>query len=237
MRVVISQPMYLPWGGLFDQIKKADIFVHYDDVALPQGRSFINRVQLSHLDHFKWLTVPLEKKTRKNCIKDVQIDASKNWIQQHTNALKSTLSKNPHYHDVKALLAPFKNSSLLSLLADLNIAFIENISAYLGLQPSFLRSQDLKTKSRSSQKLLDICKALGATTYLTGHGAKSYLDHNLFEEHGIAVEYMEYEILPPKNHSLFNPFTTILELISHVGPEAGHHLNAKTINWRNFDGQ
>ena len=29
--VVISQPMFLPWIGLFEQVKVADHFVHYDD--------------------------------------------------------------------------------------------------------------------------------------------------------------------------------------------------------------
>ena len=37
--VVISQPMFLPWVGLFEQARHADVWFHYDDVQLPQGRS------------------------------------------------------------------------------------------------------------------------------------------------------------------------------------------------------
>ena len=43
MIVVISQPMFFPWIGMFEQIKAADVFLHYDDVQMPQGRSFISR--------------------------------------------------------------------------------------------------------------------------------------------------------------------------------------------------
>ena len=45
MNLVVSQPMFLPWIGLFEQVRLADRFIHYDDVQLPQGRSFISRVK------------------------------------------------------------------------------------------------------------------------------------------------------------------------------------------------
>ena len=59
--VVISQPMFFPWVGIFEQIRLADIFVHFDDVQLPWGSSFINRVQIKTKDGIKWLTIPIRK--------------------------------------------------------------------------------------------------------------------------------------------------------------------------------
>ena len=44
--LVVSQPMFLPWVGLFEQVRLADVFIHYDDVQLPQGGNFMSRVQL-----------------------------------------------------------------------------------------------------------------------------------------------------------------------------------------------
>jgi WbqC-like protein len=38
--VVILQPQFFPWIGYFEQVHRADIFVHFADVQLPQGRSF-----------------------------------------------------------------------------------------------------------------------------------------------------------------------------------------------------
>ena len=57
--VVVSQPMLFPWVGLFEQIRLADVFVYYDDVAFSKG-SFFNRVQIKTSRGSKWLTVPLE---------------------------------------------------------------------------------------------------------------------------------------------------------------------------------
>ena len=56
-RVVISQPMLFPWVGLFEQIRAADVYVHYDDVQFSKG-SFTNRVQIKTARGPRWLTVP-----------------------------------------------------------------------------------------------------------------------------------------------------------------------------------
>ena len=56
--VVVSQPMLFPWVGLFEQIRLADVFVHYDDVAFSKG-SFFNRVQIKTLEvGSKWFNGP-----------------------------------------------------------------------------------------------------------------------------------------------------------------------------------
>ena len=52
--VVISQPMYFPWIGIFEQIRLADVFVFYDDVQFTRG--FINRVQYKTPQGTGWIT-------------------------------------------------------------------------------------------------------------------------------------------------------------------------------------
>ena len=61
MKAVISQPMYFPWVGMFEQVRLCDIFVYYNDVQFSKG-SFTNRVQIKapNNEGFKWLTVPLK---------------------------------------------------------------------------------------------------------------------------------------------------------------------------------
>ena len=64
--VVVSQSMYFPWRGLLDQIRQADVFVYYDDVQLVRG--FCNRVHVKTLQGYKWITVPLLRKSQKQLI-------------------------------------------------------------------------------------------------------------------------------------------------------------------------
>ena len=72
MNVVISQSMYFPWIGLFEQVRLSDLFIHYDDVQFTRG--FYNRVQIKTRNGIRWLTIPLlDRKTGQN-IDEVKID-------------------------------------------------------------------------------------------------------------------------------------------------------------------
>ena len=78
MKIVISQPMFFPWVGLFEQIRLADIYVHYDDVQFSKG-SFVNRVQIKTNKGTQWLTVPLQNLTLGQEIREVQL-SQKNGV-------------------------------------------------------------------------------------------------------------------------------------------------------------
>ena len=81
--IVISQPMFLPWIGIFEQLNLCDIFVHYDDVQFPQGRSFINSVQIKTKDGIKCLTVPIDRKNSAKNINETLISYTEDWRDHH----------------------------------------------------------------------------------------------------------------------------------------------------------
>jgi hypothetical protein len=232
-KIVILQPQYLPWGGFFDQIRLCDIFVHFDDVQLPQGRHFTNRVQIKTSQGQKWLTVPIVHSSR-GLIKDVQIDESSGWRELHFETFRHNLAKSPYYADVTKLLDniySFKTDKL----SEFNINAIESITQYLGLNRKFLKSSDLLVSGSSSLKLLNIVKLLGGKTYLSGHGAKNYLEYGLFENANIEVEYINYHILPYQQfHGEFTPFVSVIDLIAHNGTNSINLLKGQTVKWRDF---
>ena len=79
---------------------------------------------------------------------------------------------------------------------------------------------------------LDVCRALGATRYVTGHGAASYLDHAAFDAAGIEVRYMDYALKPyPQMHGTFTPYVTILDAIACCGSGARQLMASGTVNW------
>lgn len=120
-------------------------------------------------------------------------------------------------------------------LSDLNIHLTEIISRYLGFSTHFLRSSIWNTTLSSTEKLVQICRQNNSTTYITGHGAKNYLNHELFEKHGINVEYMKYNIVPYKQlYGEFTPYMTILDLIANTGSDAVNYLQSITVPWKEF---
>lgn len=234
--VVVLQPMFMPWVGVFEQIRLSDVFVHYDDVQLPQGRHFTNRVQVKTPDGTSWLTVPLVHASR-GLIRDVRMQSSSGWREQHRQTFRQLLGQSTHFEMASSIIEEVY-AARTDLLADFNINAIETISANMGLQRTFLRSSELDVNGRSSSKLLAIVKELGGDTYITGHGARNYLDHRIFEDAGISVRYMDYRILPyAQRFGAFTPFVSVLDLIANCGEEFGEYCRSETTPWSEFPPQ
>jgi len=232
-KIVISQPMFFPWIGIFEQIRLSDIFVHYDDVQFPHGRSFMSRVQIKTHDGIKWLTISVKRK-KQQLIQEVLIDDATNWKSKHLKTLEHNYRKAPFVDDMIAIVEDVYSQHMYSL-SELNICGIEKIAEYFNLNTTFLISSTLGTTTHSSAKLLDICLLLNANIYITGHGAKNYLDHELFEQNQIQVEYMDYERSPYQQlHGAFDPHVSILDLIANHGRSGIQYIHSKTKPWRDF---
>lgn len=233
--IVISQPMFFPWIGLFEQVFLSDIFVHYDDVQLPQGRSFISRVQVKTPYGVKWLTAPLKKHNTSTLIFNAKLGNDQNWKIKHKNLLRSCYSKALFFDDMMDLVEEVYKPSY-DTVCELNIQAIELISSYLEIQTNFLRSSSLDVSSSSTEKLLNIVKLLNGDKYVTGHGAKNYFNHELFEEENISVEYMNYEKCSyDQLHGEFTPYVSVLDAIANLGKDAKNLIKSTTTYWKDLD--
>lgn len=234
MQLVISQSMYFPWVGLLEQIRLADIFIHYDDVQYARG--FFNRVQIKTANGSKWITVPLRDQHQGQRINEVLIDDRIDWRTQHRDMLKQAYLKAPFREEVLALVDQVFAKEY-ETLADLSRESILSLANYFGLtaKAQFGNSALMGVSGASSQRLHDLCLSVGATVYITGHGARNYLDHELFEKNGIRVEYMKYRMIPyPQLHGEFTPYVTALDLIANCGKERAEVICSEAIYWREF---
>ena len=56
--VAILQPGFLPWLGFFDQMRRADHFVYYDDVQFDK-HGWRNRNRIKTANGVAWVTVQI----------------------------------------------------------------------------------------------------------------------------------------------------------------------------------
>lgn len=234
VKAVISQSMYFPWVGLLEQIRLADIFIHYDDVQYARG--FYNRVQIKTANGSKWLTVPLRDQHQGQRIDEVLIDDRTDWRTQHRDMLKQAYLKAPFREEMLTLVDQVFAKEYVTL-ADLSRESILSLANYFGLTANtqFGNSAQMGVPGASSQRLHNLCLAAGATVYVTGHGARNYLDHELFEKSGIRVEYMKYRMIPyPQLHGEFTPYVTALDLIANCGKERTNVICSESIYWKEF---
>jgi len=231
--IVISQPMYFPWVGMFEQLRLADVYVDYSDVAFSKG-SFTNRVQVKTHSGVQWLTLPLNAVKLGQNIADISIDERQNWRKKHRSTLAQAYARAPFAAEMLAVVDEVLAVES-SALADIANASMRVAHRYFALErpAEYHRSADLGIEGSGTERVLAIVRHFGGTRYVTGHGAKNYLDHAAFDAAGVAVDYMEYEEREyPQMHPPFTPFVTILDLIANVGREGREVIASGTRPWR-----
>lgn len=233
--VVISQSMYFPWAGMLEQVKLCNTFIHYDDVQFSKG-SFSNRVQVKTQSGVSWLTVPLKKHMLGQLINEVEIDYTNDWRKNHISTLKHAYSKANNRVEMLGLVESIF-SHQYNTLAELSKASMMSLIAYFGLdkERDFFDSSELDISGASSQRVIDICLKMKGNRYITGHGAKNYLDHEIFEKVGVEVNYIGYSLAPyPQLHGAFTPYVSALDLVANCGKEGIKNINGKLLPWREF---
>lgn len=227
MNVVILQPSYIPWRGYFDQIRRADLFVFYDDVQYDKN-GWRNRNQIKTHQGKQWLTIPVHTKgvTHGKPIKDVCIDWSKPWAKNHLKALTMAYSKAPHFEEYLPLLEAFYERRD-EFLADFTITTSILLARTLGLTSTrFMSSSELPDlQGQKTDRVIDVLKRIGATHYITGPSAGSYMEPEKFEDAGITFEYMQYSYPEyPQLYPPYDPYVSILDLMFMTGDKAYDYL-------------
>lgn len=228
MNVVILQPSYIPWRGYFDQIRRADLFIFYDDVQYDK-HGWRNRNQIKTHQGKQWLTIPVHSKgvTQGVLIKDVRIDWSKPWAKSHLKTLTISYSKSPYFKDYLPLLDELYQRRD-EFLADLTIETSIRLARELGFTSTrFMRSSELSNvEGQKTDRVINVLKQVGATHYICGPSASSYMEPEKFDAAGITFEYINYnypeysQMYPP-----YDPYVSILDLIFMTGNEASGYFD------------
>jgi len=217
----IHQPNYIPWLGYFFKIAHADKFVFLDNVVYPDA-SFINRNSIKTPSGPAWLTIPVIRSGRSGqLIGEVEMDCVKRWAGRHLATLRSNYGRAPYFKETFALLEPHyrSRSADRGSLAEFNIGLICSIAAHLGLNAQLMRASELSVSGHKTDLNLDICRAIGARTYLAGTGAKSYQDDAKLEDAGITPVYSPFS--HPRYPQRFGEFVenlSIVDVLMNCGP-------------------
>jgi len=191
--VSIIQPALFPWLGFFDIIKQSDIFVFFDNVKFEKRNwQMRNKIKVISKDDesWIWINIPTRDVSQNTLIKDALIDNSKNWKEKHLHMFHSHYGKD--LDDIQFLLDLYEKE--WEKICDFNVDFTSKCCNYLEINTKLVRASNLDVSGKRSQLLLEICKKLNATEYLSGPTAKVYLenDKGIFEQGKIKIRYHNY---------------------------------------------
>jgi len=220
MIISVHQPQYLPWLGYFHKMYEADAFVFLDNVQYKK-REYQNRNRIRTKTGEIWLTVPVLKDIDPYPnILSVRIDNSQKWQKKHWRAIYINYSPTPFFKKYSGFFEDIYKKEWKTL-AELNIYIIRYIARSLGIdRPIYLESQ-LNIEVKNTRRIIGICKALKADTYLSGVGGKNYLDEKQFDLERIKLIYQDFNHPRyPQRYKPFIPFMSIIDLMFNCGEDS-----------------
>lgn len=220
----IHQPQYLPWIGYFDKMDAADIFIYYDNTQYKKNE-WQNRNRIKGPNGPQWLTVPVSFEFGQT-IREVCPTPGTAWQRKHWQSIATCYGRAPFFEQYEARLKNLYTNSW-SNLAELNVAFVEFLKKQIGIDTKTLYASSLSFAGKSTQALVEMCKAVGADTYLSGAGGRNYLEPHLFEEAGVELKFQEfYHPIYPQLYGEFVSHLSILDMLMNCGPSTLERIRA-----------
>ena len=228
MKVAILQSNYLPWKGYFDIINMVDLFIFYDDVQYTT-KDWRNRNRIKTRDGVQWLTIPCPS-SRSQLICDIRL-TDPHWQQKHWRTICYHYSKARYFEEYRHFFENIYTGRTWHSLSQFNQYTIQLISKrFLFSNTRFEDSRQYTLQGQKEERVLDLLDQCGASSYLCGPSAQSYIIEDHFIEAHIELIWMDYSGYPVYDQ-LYPPFdhhVTILDLIFNEGPHTMDYM--KSIN-------
>ncbi len=223
MKVCIMQPAYLPWLGFFHRMAICDLCVYLDSVPmdLSSRTRFVNRNLIRTRTGKYWLTVPLRHSGQdlRHCnIRHIRIAEDNQWRRKHALGIQRSYARAPWF----SRYFPFFRETFSrdwDLLFDLLFETSEYLRRSIGISTPIVCSSELDVSGRKNELILNICRTVGGTEYVSGPFGKDYLDEESFGRAGIKITYHNYQ--HPSYPQVFPGFVShlsIVDLLFNVGP-------------------
>ena len=197
----------------------ADVFVIMDDAQY--DKRYTNRNKILNPQGPLALTVPIIKTHTLQENVSVEINNELPWRENHWKKILISYSNARFFHVYREYLGDLYKKDW-SLLFDLDLETTTKTMEWLGINIPIVKESELHAKGKATERLIDVCKKVGADTYMSGSGGQSYLDEPLFERNGIKLVYQSYTPKPyPQRFSgTFVPNLSILDMLANVGPDS-----------------
>ena len=223
MKIAIHQANYFPYPGFFHKINQADVFVIQDDVKFVNKVTNRNKI-ISSSGH-TWINVPIKKGHQSLPIMDVKINNEIPWKKINFKKVCAGYNKAKFFHLYKDFFENLYKKEWNNIF-DLNFETIKQVLIWLNIKTKIVIESELDVSGPSTERLVNVCKKLGADTYISGIGGKKYLDEKLFEKNKIILKYQNYNPIKYTQHmsKSFIPNLSIIDLLANAGSESGKLL-------------
>ncbi len=213
MKVAIMQPYFLPYVGYYQLAAAVDVFVVYDNIKYTK-KGWFNRNRLLLNGSDALFSLPLRKASDALVVRD-RFLASDFDREKLLNQFRGAYAGAPQFAATWPLIERVVRHPDQNLFGYIRHAIAETC-AHLGIETPIRVSSTVPIEQglRAQDKVIAVCKALGATTYVNPIGGVGLYSREDFEREGIDLRFLrplpwEY----PQFGAPFVPWLSILDVL------------------------
>lgn len=221
----IMQPYFFPYLGYFQLINQSNIFVIYDNIKYTK-KGWINRNRIISNEKEKIISLPIKNASDQLSIAERILSDSYDR-EKLLRQIKSAYQKAPFFNKVNPILEDiikFQSQNLFEYIEN----SIRQVCLLLDIKTEILKSSELSIDKnlKGEDKVIEICKSLGFTTYTNPIGGTSLYSKEKFKSQGIDLLFLQcHPRTYPQNSKEFIPNLSIIDLIMNCDKsEISKHL-------------
>jgi hypothetical protein len=210
MRLGIMQPYFLPYIGYFQLIAAVDQFVLYDNIKYTK-KGWINRNRFLQNGKDAMFSLSLKKDSDSLdvCERELATDFDRERL---LNQLGGAYRRAPHFEQTFPLIEQVVRYPEQNLFLFLHNSIVQ-VCAHLGITTRIIVSSEVEIdhQLRAQDKVLALCEALDATTYVNAIGGVELYSKQEFSNKCIELDFIKS--LPIKYAQYGDPFVPWLSII------------------------
>ncbi len=214
MKLGIMQPYFMPYIGYWQLMNLVDKYVIYDDVNFIKG-GWINRNRILVNGEPKYFNVPMLGASPNLRINEVRVDHNEAIIRKNLRILEAAYKKAPYYDIVYPML-----ENILWCGEDNIAKYIEHsfrvLCEYLDIETELVVSSDLDKDNtlKRQDKVIAICRLLGATEYYNAIGGQELYSFEAFRKNGVQLHFVKTKnIVYSQFENEFQPSLSMIDVM------------------------
>jgi hypothetical protein len=226
VRLGIMQPYFFPYIGYWQLMNSVDKYVIADDLNYIKN-GWINRNRILINGDVTYLTLPLQGASRNKLINEIEVVGDEKKISNLLKTIEINYKKAPYYSNAFPVIERIFAQKEKNLAKFLEYS-IREICKYLSINTEIIVLSSMKNNKdlKCQEKVLDICKILGAYEYYNAIGGQELYFYDNFAREGIILKFLKTENVEYKQFNdefipdlsiidvmMFNSLTDIKEIL------------------------
>jgi hypothetical protein len=195
MIIGVMQPYFFPYMGYFQLIAASDVFVFHDDAQYIKG-GWINRNRIRKDGKLVWITFPVLSATHDLPINERYYAGDPQTRHRLLRRIEAAYRSAPRFAEIYPLIEEIMGFGDADVAA-FNAHLIRRVAAHLGIRAAFVASSELDKDNSltGADRVIEICRRLGATRYINPAGGKELYRAAHFSHAGIELAFLAPSVL------------------------------------------